>query len=99
MVSTLDGAAAPSFVWITLNLTNDMHTGTVQQGDAWLQANLAPVLTSSWFTNYDFTVIVTMDEGDAGTTNQVPTIVISNAAKGQGPHRHQRQPLRHPPLH
>jgi hypothetical protein len=85
MVSALDGSGAPSFVWITPNLTNDMHTGTVQQGDAWLQANLAAVLTSSWFTKYDSTVIVTMDEGDAGTTNQVPTIVISNAAKGQGP--------------
>ena len=45
-----------------------MHSGTVQQGDAWLQANLAPVLSSPWFTNYPSTVIVTMDEGD-GSAN------------------------------
>ena len=77
-------ASNPSFVWITPNLTNDMHDGTVQQGDAWLKANLAPVLASSWFTNFNATVIVTMDEGDSGTTNQIPTVVISSTAKGQG---------------
>jgi phosphatidylinositol-3-phosphatase len=77
-------ASNPSFVWITPNLTDDMHNGTVQQGDAWLKANLAPVLTSTWFTNFNATVIVTMDEGDSGTTNQIPTVVISSTAKGRG---------------
>jgi hypothetical protein len=83
-VAALDGPNAPSFVWITPNLIDDMHDGTVQQGDAWLKANLAPILASTWFTNFPSTVIVTMDEGDSGTTNQVPTVVISNTAKGQG---------------
>ena len=82
LVSALHSSSAPSFVWITPNLVNDMHDGTVQQGDAWLQANLAPVLSSSWFTKFDSTVIVTMDE--AGGTNQVPTVVISNTAKTRG---------------
>ena len=84
LVSALDGSSAPSFVFITPNLVNDMHDGTVQQGDAWLQANLAPVLSSSWFTNFNSTVIVTMDEGNSGGANQVPTVVISNTARGQG---------------
>ena len=83
IASSLD-LSNPSFVWITPNLTDDMHSGTVQQGDAWLKANLAPVLASRWFTNFDATVIVTMDEGDSGTTNQIPTVVISSTAKGQG---------------
>jgi hypothetical protein len=84
MVSALDGSSAPSFVFITPNLLNDMHDGSVQQGDAWLQANVAPVLTSSWFTKFNSTVIVTMDEGDAGSTNQIPLVVISSHARGQG---------------
>jgi Phosphoesterase family/Carboxypeptidase regulatory-like domain len=75
MLSALTSTTAPSFVWITPNLTDDMHDGTVQQGDAWLKANLAPVLSSSWFTGFNSTVIVTMDEhsgdnsgvGDPGT--------------------------------
>jgi len=83
IASSLD-LSNPSFVWITPNLTDDMHNGTVQQGDAWLKANLAPVLASRWFTNFDATVIVTMDEGDSGTTNQIPAVVISSTAKGQG---------------
>lgn len=84
LVAALDGPAAPDFAWITPNLINDMHDGTVQQGDAWLQANVAPVLTSSWFTNFPATVIVTMDEGDSGGSNQVPLVVISHASRGQG---------------
>ncbi|HVC42967.1 MAG TPA: alkaline phosphatase family protein [Candidatus Saccharimonadales bacterium] len=86
-VSALDTAAAPQFVWVSPNLNNDMHDGTVAQGDAWLQANLAPVLSSSWFTNFHSTVIVTMDENDAQPSpagGQIPMVVISNAAHGQG---------------
>lgn len=94
-LSTLDGANAPDFVWITPNLTDDMHDGTVQQGDAWLKANLAPILASSWFTNFNSTVIVTMDEGDgsanggsccggAGAGGHIPMVIISSTAKGKG---------------
>ena len=88
VASALSGSAAPSFVWITPNETNNMHSGTVQQGDAWLKANLAPVLSSPWFTNYESTVIVTMDENDAQSTpagGQVPLVVIASdpaATKG-----------------
>lgn len=95
MLSTLNGPGAPDFVWITPNLTNDMHSGTVQQGDAWLQANLAPVLSSPWFTNYPSTVIVTMDEGDgsanagtcclgSGSGGHIPMVVISSHSLGKG---------------
>jgi phosphatidylinositol-3-phosphatase len=86
MVSALTSPGAPDFVWITPNTTDDMQKGTVQQGDAWLQANLGPVLTSAWFTNGNTTVIVTMDEGlTSGTVaNQVPMVVISSNAQGRG---------------
>ena len=83
-VAALDGSNAPDFVWVTPNDTDNMHTGTVQQGDAWLKANIAPVLNSSWFTGGNATVIITMDEGDAGTTNAIPSVVISSNARGQG---------------
>ena len=91
-VGTLAGPNAPDFVWISPNLTDDMHDGTVQQGDAWLKANVAPILASPWFTNFPSTVIVTMDEGDGQpngslTTEQgghVPMVVISSNAQGKG---------------
>ncbi len=92
-VSALDGSNAPDFVWITPNLQDDMHNGTVQQGDAWLKANLPGILTSSWFRDYPSTVIVTMDEGDSNpngslSTEQgghIPTVAISLNAQGKGP--------------
>jgi phosphatidylinositol-3-phosphatase len=93
IVSTLDGSSAPDFVWITPNLVDDMHDGSVQQGDAWLKSNLPSILKSSWFTNYDATVVITMDENEAqsggrccgdAAGGQVPTVVISNNAKGHG---------------
>ncbi len=84
LVAALDRASAPDFVWITPNLADDMHDGSVAQGDAWLRANLEPVLASAWFRDYKSTVIITMDEGDTGSTNQIPTVVVSSRAAGIG---------------
>ena len=88
MVSTLDGSNAPDFVWVTPNQQDDMHSGSVTKGDAWLKANLAGVLISQWFTAFPSTVVVTMDEGsgkgdccgDAG--GQIIEVVVSNNARG-----------------
>lgn len=81
-LAALTSTAAPDFVWITPNLLDDMHDGTVQQGDAWLKANIGPILASSWFTAFTSTIVITMDEGP--TNNQIPTVVISTAAAGKG---------------
>lgn len=86
-MSDLGGAGAPTFVWISPNVNNDMHNGSVQQGDACLNANLAPVPSSSWFKNFNSTVIVTMDENEAQPSpagGQVPMVVISSRGGGAG---------------
>ena len=87
-VSQLDGSSAPDFVFVTPNLNDDMHDGSVAAGDAWLKTNLAPVLASSWFTNFNSTVIVTMDENTGDNSGagggQVPNVVISSNALGKG---------------
>ncbi len=78
MVSTLDSANPPDYVWLTPNTCDDMHadgmTGSpcpqlkygsqalITAGDAWLQNNLGPVIASSWFAE-DGTIIITWDEG------------------------------------
>jgi hypothetical protein len=94
LVSALGGARPPDFVWITPNLIDDMHDGTVADGNSWLQTNLSPVLSSAWYTNYTSTVIVTMDENDAQSSGsccgdavggQVPEIIISRNVVGGGP--------------
>jgi Phosphoesterase family len=84
-VSALTNPGAPDFVWITPDLNDDMTTGTILQGDEWLQANIGPVLSSAWFTAGNATVIITMDEGlYADATNQIPMVVISSNAQGKG---------------
>lgn len=96
LVSALDGARAPDFVWITPNLCDDGHddcgAGNVQQSDAWLKANVPAVLTSAWF-EAGGTVIFTLDENDAepdgsccgvAAGGQIPEVVISRAATGRG---------------
>jgi hypothetical protein len=87
LVTTLDGASPPDFVWITPNINDDMHSGTVQAGDKWLSANVDAILASTWFTNFNSTVVITMDENDAQPKpagGQVPMVVISNNALGVG---------------
>lgn len=88
----LDSATPPDFIWITPNLIDDMHDGTVAQGDAWLAANLPAVLSSSWFAD-DGTVMITFDENDEAPDGSccgnaaggiVPMIVISAKARGRG---------------
>ena len=67
------------------DLNDDMSTGTILQGDQWLQANIGPVLSSTWFTGGNATVIITMDEGlYADPTNQIPMVVISSNEQGEG---------------
>jgi acid phosphatase len=92
MTAALDSATSPDFIWITPNLINDMHDGTVGQGDAWLTANVPAVLASSWFAD-DGTVIITFDENDEAPDGSccgnaagglVPMIVISAKARGRG---------------
>ena len=90
LVAALDSSSAPAFVWITPNLNDDMHDGTIQMADQWLQTNLVGVLTSSWFED-NGTVIITMDEGTdnsgccgGAAGGQVPMVVISSKARGRG---------------
>ena len=56
--------AGASFQFITPNMINDMHDGTVADGDNWLKAFLPKITGSSAFANS--VVFVTFDEG---TTN------------------------------
>jgi acid phosphatase len=92
IAAALDAPGAPDFVWITPNLQDDMHDGTVQEGDAWLRANLTTILGSSWFAD-DGTIIITMDENDDQPTGaccgdaaagRIPMVVISRNSLGKG---------------
>ena len=88
----LSSGSLPAFSFITPNLIHDMHDGTIAQGDAWLKANLPPILNSSAYRSGHTAVFITWDEGEGGTSNRcatntkdvgchVATIVVSPSTK------------------
>jgi phosphatidylinositol-3-phosphatase len=88
--------ALPQFSFITPNVNDDAHDGTLGAADAWLQANIAPLLSSSTFQSGGL-LIITFDEGDATDTDhgggQVATVIVSSdskpAYKSQSFYQHQ----------
>jgi acid phosphatase len=80
----LANGALPQYSFITPNIMDDAHDGTLAQADAWLQTNLAPLIASSAFKTSGL-LIITFDEGAQSDLDhgggQVATLVISSAAK------------------
>lgn len=86
----LAGNALPAFSLVTPNLIDDMHDGTIAQGDAWLAGHLPAILNSKEYRAGTTAVFITWDEGSGGypiedcddtsstdRSCRVPTIVIS----------------------
>ena len=65
-------AALPTVSIVVPNLTDDMHDGTIKQGDTWLQSKLGAYAT--WAKANNSLLIVTWDEDDGSQSNQIPTI-------------------------
>jgi hypothetical protein len=70
-------ATTPAFGWITPNMLNDMHDGTVAQGDAWLAGQIPVLLASAAWTQQRSLLVITFDEDDNAPGNQVATLVIA----------------------
>jgi hypothetical protein len=65
--------------WVIPNLDNDMHDGTIQQGDRWLQTNLMAYVT--WAQNNNSLLIVQFDEDDGTSGNHIVTIFVGPMVK------------------
>ena len=93
LATDLAGNARPAFSFITPNLIDDMHDGTVAQGNTWLSNNLPKILSSPEYTSGNTAVFITFDEGSGGTNGEncatntadnsckIPTIVVSPSTK------------------
>jgi hypothetical protein len=74
----------PQFSYIVPNALDDAHDGTLNQADAWLQANIAPLIGSPTFQQDGLLIIVFDESFDTDTQNgggQVPLVVISPKVK------------------
>ena len=73
IASALTSRRLPAFSFVTPNLTDDMHDGTIGQGDAWLAANLPAIFDSSVYRSGSVVLFVTWDEGDGGSASDCAT--------------------------
>jgi acid phosphatase len=71
--SDLASGNLPAFSFVTPNLIDDMHDGTIAQGDEWLKANLPTILGSSEYQSGTVAVFVSWDEGEGGSANECAT--------------------------
>lgn len=73
LATDLASNTLPAFSFITPNLIDDMHDGTVAQGDTWLSTNLPKIFSSTAYKSGSTAVFVTWDEGEGGTSNKCAT--------------------------
>ncbi|MER7274005.1 alkaline phosphatase family protein [Dactylosporangium sp. NPDC000244] len=68
-----DPAKLPTVAFVIPNLCDDMHDCGVATGDAWAREHLDPYVR--WAEANDSWLIVTFDEDDGGSGNQILTLV------------------------
>jgi phospholipase C len=68
MITDLNSATPPNFVWLTPNDNNNMHSGTVARGDAYLGALVPRILTSATFSTKRAALFIVFDEGSGSAT-------------------------------
>ncbi len=69
----------PTVSFVIPNMNNDMHDGSISQGDTWLQDNLDGYV--QWSKTHNSILIFTFDEDDFTSINWIPTIFIGQIIK------------------
>jgi hypothetical protein len=67
-----DYTTLPTLSFVIPNLNDDMHDGTIQQGDSWLRQHLDAYV--QWAMTHNSLLIVTFDEDDGSQGNRIATI-------------------------
>lgn len=66
-------ASLPTVSFVIPNNDDNMHDGSIAQGDAWLSRELSGY--ANWAVANNSLLIVTWDEDDGGPRNQIPTVI------------------------
>lgn len=65
-----------NYAYITPDVDEDAHNGTLQAADQWLEANLPPILARPEFgPGGDGILFIVWDEGDLGTDNRCSALI------------------------
>ena len=69
----------PSVAFLIPNLLGDMHSASIQRGDAWLKTHVDPLVR--WAAKHDTLIVLTWDESDTPAGNHIPTIFVGPMVK------------------
>ena len=70
----------PTVSFVIPNLNDDMHNGTISEGDTWLKNNLPNYI--AWAKTHNSLFVLTFDEDDNYHNNHIVTIFIGQMVKG-----------------
>ena len=76
----VDYTTLPTLCFVIPNMDNDMHDGTVAAGDTWLQTHLDNYI--QWCKTHNSLFILTFDEDDHSSNNQIVTLFTGQDIKG-----------------
>jgi acid phosphatase len=74
-----DYAQLPTVAFVMPDQINDMHDGSIEQGDVWLEKHIEPYMR--WAMKHNSLLIVTWDEDDGSSNNRIATIFIGAMVK------------------
>jgi acid phosphatase len=79
-------ASLPTLSFVIPNLNDDMHDGSIAEGDTWLRDHLTGY--ADWARAHRSLLVLTWDEDDSSQNNQIPTIIAGAFVKpGRYPER------------
>ena len=74
-----DYAQLPTVAFVVPDQRNDMHDGSIAQGDAWLKQNIERY--AQWAMKHNSLLILTWDEDDGSSNNRIATIFLGAIVK------------------
>jgi phosphatidylinositol-3-phosphatase len=74
-----DHAKLPTVAFVIPDLRNDMHDGSIAQGDAWLKQHIEHY--AQWAMKHNSLLIVTWDEDNGSSGNRIATIMVGQMVK------------------
>jgi len=69
----------PDVAFVIPNLVHDMHSASIESGDAWLHEHIAPLV--AWAKGHNALVVITWDESSSPVTNHIPTLFVGPMVK------------------
>ncbi|TNC94669.1 MAG: phosphoesterase [Gallionellaceae bacterium] len=74
-----DYSQLPTVSFVVPDQRNDMHDGSIEQGDAWLAQNIERY--AQWAMTHNSLLIVTFDEDDGREGNRIATMFVGEMMK------------------